>query len=481
MRRARHVRRMGTISRRALVGLLLASARRSLSAQQAPASDVARAVTPAADDTLRLDLAQSIALALTRATAVQVGREAVELSGAALLESYGRFLPDARIGTATYSESGTMLLSSTALRPSSAGFYGAAYGVSTSLNLFNGLRDREHLRAAMLERDGATASLARAQQQVAFDVTQAFFQVMLDRRLEAVARASLELSRTREQQLAEQISAGLRAPPDLFRQQAQTKFDESAVIDASNRVRADESILLRRIREAPMRPHVLVEAPIDTAPLDAARLEPTELLQLALRQRDDLRAAAARLAADGHEARVASGARWPKVVLGLDLLGSGRVFGHESINGVNQLTTEQSPLTRQLGRQTFAVASLGLSWDLFDRWRTRLDVERAAAVSTRDRLQAEDLRLQIEGEVQRAVDDYQAGTDRLAASVAALRAADEAYAAVQGRFDAGLATFVDVLSAQNALTQARALNAQAVIGLTLQKAVLRYVAGDPPK
>ena len=114
------------------------------------------------NDTLRLDLAGSVSLALERASPILLGREDVRLGGVALLESYGRFLPDVRAGASSFDERGTLLLSSTALKASDASLYGAAYGLSTSVNLFNGLSDREHLRATILERDGLNASLERA-------------------------------------------------------------------------------------------------------------------------------------------------------------------------------------------------------------------------------------------------------------------------------------------------------------------------------
>ncbi len=432
-------------------------------------------------DTLQLDLEHAVSRAVERATPVILGREGVQLSGRAVLESYGRFLPDVRAGASAYAEGGSLLLGARAIQASDARFSGAAYALSTSVNLFNGMRDREHLRAALLEREGAAATLEQARAQVALDVTQAFYQVVLDRRLESVARSTLELSQTRERQLLEQVQAGTRAPPDLYRQQAQTKFDEAAVIDAANRVRADETALLRRLRESPLRPHQFLDPPADTIAIPKSELDPAVLLQHAKESRPDLGAAQRHVAADLHEERVVAGARLPRIVMGLDLVGSGRVFDRQITGGIDQLTTAQRSLASQLGRQVYAVGSIGVSWDVFDRFKNRLDTERAAAITLRDRLVSEDLELQIEGEIQRAVDDYQAATDRLRASASALRASEEAFAAVQGRYDVGLATFVDVLTAQTALTQARAQRAQAVTGFSLQKAVLSYVSGTPPR
>ncbi len=430
-------------------------------------------------DTLRLDLTGSVAIALERATAVQLGQQDIRLTGVALLESYGRFLPDLRANAGSFAQRGTLLLSSTALRASDASLYGTAYGLSSSINLFNGLRDQEHLRATLLEQHVAESSLQRAREQVAFDVTQAYYQVVLDRRLSAVARATLELSQARETQLGEQVNAGTRAPPDLYRQQAQTKFDETTVIDAANRVRADETLLLRRLREDPMRAHVFAEPATDTTPLAMTDRQLPSLLTRSLTMRPDLDALRQRVDADEHERRSAEGARLPRIVFGIDLIGSGRVYGRDVIGGVDQLTVGQRPLLSQLGQQLFAVGSLGVSWDIFDRSRARLDIERATAVEFRDRLASEDLQLQVAGEVQRAIDDYDAANERLVASAAALRSAEEAFAAVQGRYDAGLATFIDVLSAQSALTQARALREQSITGFALVKAVIRYVTGAP--
>ena len=98
----------------------------------------------------------------------------------------------------------------------------------------------------------------------------------------------------------------------------------------------------------------------------------------------------------------------------------------------------------------------------------------------RDRLGIEDLRLRIGSEVQTAIGNYRTAEQKLLATKVGLDAAQLAFDAVQGRFEVGLASVVDVLTAQTALTQARALREEAVENMALQKAVLRYAAGAPP-
>lgn len=432
-----------------------------------------------AEDTLRLDLTRAVAIALTNATPVQLASDTIRLSGIALLESYGRFLPSLTGTVGAFGQNGTSLLSSTALAPTDAQFYGMGYQLQAGINLFNGFRDREHMRAAVSVRDAALSSYDRARQQVSFDVAQAFYQTVLDRRLDSVAQANLSLSQTRESQISEGVRVGTRAPPDLYRQQAQTRADEVAVIDAQNRERNDEAALLRRLEVDPLKPFRLVEPPADTTAIPADSLNVKALVLDAQRVRPDLAASRSRLSADQHALNEANGELLPQLGLSFAYLDQSRIFGRETLNGVNQLNNaSQRNVLNQLGSQGVGVVQLGVSWNLFDDYRARLDAERAQAASSRDRISTQDLSLRIASEVQQAVGDYQSAENRLVSTAAGLLAAQQAYDAVEGRFEVGLASFVDVVSAQTVLTQARALREQALINFALQKAVLRYVRGQ---
>lgn len=396
-----------------------------------------------------------------------------------MLESYGRFLPSLTTTVQSFNASGTALLSSTSLTPATAHYYGLGYTLSAGVNLFNGFRDRDHLQATLQSKTAAFSAFDRALQQVSFDVTQAYFQVVLDRRLVAVAQGNLELSQARERQITEQVNVGTKAPPEMYRQEAQERADEVAVIDAQNRQRNDEVALLRRLEVDPLKPFVLSEPAADTTLIASDSLRIDQLIADATRVRPDLTAAQEREQADQHEIDAAHGELLPKLNLRFDYLNNTRIYGREIVNGVDQLTVPQQSLGRQLGTQGLGQLSLGLSWDVFDDYRARLDMQRAEAATDRDRMLTRDLRLRINGEVQQAVGDYQAAERKLVATAAGLASAQEAYDAMQGRYDVGIATFVDVISAQTALTQARNLREEALINFALQKAVLQYVRGTP--
>lgn len=438
-----------------------------------------RAQAPGAADSVPLTLQTSLTRAQRLSTEVLVAADSLSLSGARVLEAYGAFLPDATAGAYALSAQGKTFLSGTALQASQAGWYAAQYQVSTALNVFNGFRDKAALKTSRFLRDAAGFSLEQARQHITFDVLQSYFQVVLDHELVAVAASNLALSRARQARLEGQVQVGLRAPPDLFRQQAQTAADEATVIDVQARSQTDLVALLRRLRLEATREYTVLDPPLDTMSLPPDSLNTAELVARALAKRPDLLAAQSRASAADAAVAQATGEYLPQVVLGADFGIYGRTYEWERQGGVNMLNQSQRAIGSQLDSQGLGVISLGVVVPIFDRFETRFDVERARAAAHLSSLAAEDSRLRVLGDVRQATDDYRAAVEKLRATDAGLASAQEAFDAVSARFDVGLGIFLDVEAAQTALAEARAQHAAAAVNLVLQKQVLRYVTGAP--
>ena len=250
------------------------------------------------------------------------------------------------------------------------------------------------------------------------------------------------------------------------------------LIGARNRERADRVALLLRLRMRPGTP-VTLEAALTLADSGPLPQRADVLAARAIAVRPDIAAADARVVAADQLTRVAQAGWLPRLDLGLDYLGIGRYFDATKQGATDVVTTPQRALVDQLSSQRIAVLSLGASWTLYDRGRTRADVQRARLGADRERIRAEDIRMAVLGEVDRALADNEAAREAVQAARAGLEAADEAFAAVQGRYDVGLASFIDVTTAQGALIDARAQSAIADVNLVLQASVLRLVVGDP--
>jgi len=474
-----HRRPLGILPQTALLLCLTAA-----TPQAQTWSSRADTISKAVGDSLRLSLAQSIGVALEQATAIQIAREDERVAAARVLSAYGRFLPAAGAGVSAYTEQGTALLSQSSLLPYDATFHGAAVGLSTGFTIFDGLRDRAALRAAIARRDAADLTVARAREEIANDVSEAYYRVVLDDRLTKVARVNLDLSQRRLAQLVGQVGAGMKAPPDLYRQQARTREDEAAVIAAETKGSADRIALLRRLRLDPSR-RVAVSPDIpDSTAARSDSLDVIQLSRVALSQRPDLAAAGNERRAAEAGISEAHGALLPRVAFEFDLVDAARIFSRQEQNGVDLLGAKNAPiqssLGSQLGHQLAGIVSLGVTVPLFDRWQARADVERAQAAAERSRLAEEDLHDRIVDEVAQAIDEIRSAARTLDAASAQAAAAQKAYDAVSGRYDVGMATFIDVATAQTELARARSSVQAAVVNQALARQHLATALGDRP-
>ncbi|HEY2026342.1 MAG TPA: TolC family protein [Gemmatimonadaceae bacterium] len=491
------------VTRSALLAVGLIAARPYVAACRAQLPAAPALASPRVDS-LRLSLTESVDIALQQATTVQVAREEEHVAAARVLAAYGRFLPALGAGASAYGEQGTALLSQTTLAPYDASFHGASVGLSTGITLFDGLRDRAGLRAAIARREAAGLTIARAREEIVDDVTDAYYRVLLDDRLTAVAQANLDLSRQRLAQLTEQVHAGVKAPPDLYRQEARAREDEAAVIAAQTRGSADRIGLLRRLRLDPTHPLVLTPAAVDTTPAPSAPaaaptppmpsattsdttmsiLDVAALSRRALAQRPDLAASADEVRAAEAGVVQARAGRLPRATLEFDVVDAARLFDRQEQNGIDLLGAKsapiQLPLSSQLRHQVAGVLTLGISVPIFDQWQTRADVERAQAAAERSRLLEEDLRDRVVGEVAQAVDEARSAEQAMKAATAQVAAAQKAYDAVSGRYDVGMASFIDVATAQTDLTRARSNVEAAIVNRALARQHLVTALGDAP-
>jgi outer membrane protein len=433
---------------------------------------------PATAQTLTLDSA--VTIAVHNATPVLVATNLTRVNGAQVLERYGQFLPDLN-GNAGFSQYvGTPLLSGAAIIPTSARFRDLNYQVSTTLNLFNGFADLAGLKSAIAARTAADLSLERVKQTIALDVSQAYLTVVLDQEIVTIAQQNLAASNTRVEQLTELVRVGKRPPADLYRQQAQAASDLSTLEDAQNRVHVDAIALLERLRIDPRQPLTVVTPAADTTPLGPQYVDNDALVHDATVRRVDLAAANARVTATHEDITRARSTYLPELDLGAAVFSAGRFFDYANDAGRSILTTPQTPLWDQVGRQTTGVVSLGLNWHFFDRLQTQLAIQQARFTYDSAQYAFQDLRYQVSGDVAQSLGDYATAVQQLAASAAGLTAAQQAYDLVNGRFAVGFASIVDVTTAQAQLVQAQSQRAQAIVSLSLRKRAVAYALGFDP-
>ena len=431
--------------------------------------------------TRTLSLQECIAIALDNTSSVKKAENARQLSGVDLLRSYGNFLPKV-ISSASYapgsvSRSYTVNTASTdtySVRTESSTI---DLSVTASLNLFNGLSDYAALQAALDRKKAAGFTLQRARETIAYDVTQHYYQALLDQELLDIARENLKSAKDLLTLTDRQFSIGLKSITDLYQQQADASNSNLAVINAENQLRRSKLELVRRLRIDPAT-EIALEL-VSTASI--LKLSPEVNIEAlstsSLERRADLAAQQLERDAARQDVRRVAGARLPRLDLAFRV-SSSAIDSYKSTWLGTTYDYVYPPVGKQLENGIDHAVSLNLSWTVFDGFTTRYNVETAKVASRNRQLDYEELKDGIEIDLKQVAGDYQAAFARIGSARESLKASESAAQGITRKYDLGASGFVELSAARAALFNARSTLTQALYNLALQKALLDYTSGS---
>ncbi|MDR3608656.1 MAG: TolC family protein [Oligoflexia bacterium] len=424
-----------------------------------------------------LTLEQCVRIAVDQATAVLQAENRYKLTATEVLRSYGSFLPNLNVGASYGYQSGNTLYTIEGLSVVNARGQNATLTVSSALNLFNGFADYSGLKASLAEQSAREYSLEWAKEQVALDITQTFLQVVLDEQLLDIARKNLEASQARLKLLQGETRVGTSSIADLYRQEAQTSADTFAVSSSEARFKVDRVLLVRKLRIDAEKSYEIKTPLLEAAESDLFTRPVHELAAGALNTRSDVQSSERQVESSDWTVTQKRSGYLPTLDLEFSRTAAGSYLSRDTANGVNYLTTTQPALIPQLGNQVEYTVGLFLSWNLFDRFTTRLAVEQARTDLENARIARDDSRFQLEADIRAARVRYEAALEQLRSAREGLASAVKSYEAAEGMYEVGSASIVDVLTAQAALVQARSNLAQASINLKLQEKTVYFSVG----
>jgi len=182
------------------------------------------------------------------------------------------------------------------------------------------------------------------------------------------------------------------------------------------------------------------------------------LLQLAERQRPELRAAEQRVRGAAQGAAATRGTYGPQV----------SVFGMGDVSRARRQDTSAGT--------TYGVAA---ALPLYDGGQRRADAQAADAERRRTEQDRERIGLQVAQEVQDAVLTLRAAEQNVQTATVALAAARAEYTAAETRYQAGRSIVTEALDALAARVQAEANVVQAAYQYDLARDQLRHAVGEP--
>ncbi len=281
-------------------------------------------------------------------------------------------------------------------------------------------------------RDGQELQRRVAARRIAAQAQTAYLNVAAARSGRRVWEATLELVVEGERVAERLVDAGRATPDVVFRARAERSDVEQRLAESRESERAAARAFNRLLR----RP---LDAPVESPPDSLLRFDLTitreEAVARALAGREELAAGDAGLRAAEAGIRLATASHLPSVALALD-------YGFQG----------DAPSFRR--EEDYTVASVVLSWSVFDGGSSLARGARARADAERLRLRRAEVEDLVRLDVRQAYATALTARDAIATAEARLDAAHRTFALVRRRYDEGLSTQLEFLDARSALTSA---------------------------
>ena len=300
---------------------------------------------------------------------------------------------------------------------------------------------------------GATAN--SVVQQTVRSVVQGYYGVV-------AADANLAAATTTEQATAKSLEiartlqeGGVGTTADVL--QAQTAHDEAVLtrVQAEATTKSARGTLNVTLGLNADRPLQLEADPVPTqVPALSARM--ADLMAEAMRQRPDLAAAQARRDAAAADVRVARAQGLPSISVGAQ---------HSFID------------TTDLPHQNFNQFGVTVTVPIFTGFSTVYGVRQAKETLAEREAGTEQARLNVSLDVWNAYYGLDSANQQLTATAALLKTADDNQQVALGRYQSGVGTILDVLTAQNGAATAREQRINAELGWKVARAQLAFALG----
>jgi outer membrane protein len=318
--------------------------------------------------------------------------------------------------------------------------------------------------AATAAKLAAGANFIQANQNVAFRVASAYYQLLTQQERLAAAEATLKTAQTTADAADFQLRNGRSTLPDLLNARAEAS---QAVFDRES-ADGDEKIARVALTEAvgvEPSPNITIDA-ANSAPLPsdlAASID--ALIDRAMADRPDLAAQAAEIRAADDAIRAARAEYWPQIILQ---------------GSAAQTSLWPTADYGELGNASQATwsAALAIQWRIFDAGARKNEVAKAESKKRETQDEMRDKRDKATREVWTAYIAFRTALRKQQAAVALLDSANASYSASLDAYKYGVKNLIDVVTAERQLAQARLSSVSARSQLFLEAVDLEFVTGN---
>lgn len=420
-----------------------------LSAQQMPAipAGTFRPITLA--EALRLAKENNVA-AVTSANNIRAASNGIRTAKAAL------YYPSLSLSAGQNKSAGDRIGQSGTLVPYASDWQYST-GLSASINLFDGGQSRANVRRAVADVSAQEAAQVATFATVSLQVKLAYNAILQANEAEAAARAQLAVAQQNLDLTVAKVNAGAANVADSLTSVVQVGTAQLAILTAQQTLRSQSATLTRYVST----PDLVTASPADTADLPRTTIDSTAIMALAL-DGPTIRQTQSQVASAEAQKRSAKAAYFPTISTSLGVSGG-------APNNPYGFGGSAYPYNRSIG--------INARYTLFNGYLRENAVQTADISIENAQATLKDQQLQNQQNIITNIGLLRNAEAQIRVQQISVRAAEEALRVNQQRYGVGAGTFVDVLSSQQALIQARQQLINARLSYRNAKAQIEAIIG----
>lgn len=414
-----------------------------------------------------LPLSDAIKIAIENSTNVQVAEKQIKSAELQVMESWAPLLPQVSVST-NYgrqdpinpsSSAGTESLSK---NPQFASMLGTSsvnsFTSKVQINqvLFSGFRITDGIKIAQINLNLMKESLNQAKQDMALNVTLAYFNTLKADQMVQVSQEALRQAESHLDTAQKLLKAGTGIKLDVIRAQNQIVTIQQQLSQNINnlyKAKISLNLVMGRNFDTPVTLNTC-------ATIQDLDINQQKAIESALGDRTEVKQLKLKKEIDELSGLVQSRATWPTVALGA----SYDIRDTQVING--NLNDTQS--------MTYGI---NMNWPIFDGLSAYAKAQKAQSSVTQDELNLNQLQQSIGAEVKKSILDINEAKERIILAQKGLELAKEVLRMAKVRYEAGVGVSLDVIDAQVSLLQANMNLIFAGFDLNVSKAKLYRTLG----
>lgn len=361
---------------------------------------------------------------------------------------------------------------------------GNSFGLNSSVNLFNGLRNKKTLQQAQKSLEAAGYNLEENKNGIMLYVVNSYLNVLLNKENLVIANEQLEISKSQLDRAKELVDAGTQSRATLLEAEATLATSKQQVTAAQNAL--DLSLLsLSQLLMISNKNFDIQDYSFDITEAALLYNNTDDIYEKAISFLPEIRSAEIAVENSELNVEIAKSAYYPSLSFGAGL---GTSYQHNIGEKDERLvidpdTGEISYIPNGFGQQLSDNMGYNLGFSLyvpiFNRFQTKSNVARAEINQNKTELELLDRQVKLRESIEQAYADAKAALDQFISSEKSLVAQQELFKNAQISYNSGIMTSFDYDQVRSRLVNAQSTMINAKYNFIFRTKLLEYYYGIP--